>query len=215
MRMRHLLSLSEKEQRLLIILFVLLVAVLALVGLIGWVVRKVMAFQSRKVDEGMSYLVTTKVIKDEKHFRHIARKKNYRLVFAQYFFPLLILGLDVLFIFLYVTITGDEDIIGEMFSYDGRGFRTLFFIFDWPNIPRSTFFGLTLPSDWPPILNTPHFRIDAWPNYVFVSVAIFASVWLLIATQAFIARSWRIYRKSRTIFIKSLDTINTLDNINQ
>jgi hypothetical protein len=210
---RTLISLSEKEQRLLIILFVLLVAVLALVGLIGWVVRKIMAFQSRKVDEGMSYLVTTKVIKDERHFRRIARRKNYRLVFAQYFFPLLILGLDVVFLVVYVSLTGDHSIVTEMFSYDARGFMTLFFVFDWANIPKSTFFGLTLPSDWPPLLNSPHFVLAAWPNYLFVTVAIAAIVWLLVATQAFIARSWRIYRKSRTIFIKSLDTINTLDNI--
>ena len=191
----------------------LLVAILALVGLIGWVVRKVMAFQARKVDEEMSYLVTTKVIKNEKHFRYVARKKNYRLVFKHYFWPLLILGLDVLFMYLYVTLTSDNAIIAEMFSYDGRGIATIFFIFDWANIPQATFFGLTLPSDWPPLLNTPHFVLAAWPNYIFVTVATFGIVWLLVGTQAFIARSWRIYRKSRTIFIKSLDSINGLDSI--
>ncbi len=211
--MHTLISLSEKEQRLLIILFVLLVAVLALVGLLGWLIKKIMAFQARKVDEGMSYLVTTKVIKDEKHFRRIAAKKNNRLVFAQFFFPVLILGLDVLFMYLYITLSGDSAILGEMFSHAGRGFGTLFFVFDWAHIPTATFFGLTLPSDWPAVINTPHFVLAAWPNYVAVSFALVSAVWLLVATQAFIARSWRIYRKSRTIFIKSLDAINTLDNI--
>jgi len=213
--MRWLITLSEKEQRMLIILFILLVAVLALVGLIGVGVRKIMAFQARKVDEGMSYLVTTKVIKDERHFRYVARKKNYRLVFAQYFFPLVILGLDVLFLYLYIAISGDQAIIQEMFSHDARGVGTLFFVFDWANIPTATFFGLVLPSDWPPLLNAPHFVLAAWPNYIFVTLASVSAVWLMVATQAFIARSWRIYKKSRTIFIKSLDAINTLDNINK
>ena len=213
--MKWLISLSEKEQRMLIILFILLVAVLALVGLIGLGIKKIMQFQARKVDEGMSYLVTTKVVKDERHFRRLARKKNYRLVFAQYFFPILIIGLDILFIFLYVELSGDQAIIQEMFSYDARGVGTLFFVFDWANIPRATFFGLSLPSDWPPILNTPHFVLAAWPNYVFVTTAFICAIWLLVATQAFIARSWRIYKKSRTIFIKSLDAINSLDMINK
>ncbi len=211
--MINFINLSEKEQRMLIILFVIFVAILALIGLIGWLVRRIMAFQARKVDEGMSYLVTTKVIRDEKHFRYIARKKNYRLVFQQYLGPLLLLGASVLFIFLLTMFTNDQALLLEMFSYDARGIRTLFFVFDWKNIPTSTFFGLTLPSDWPPLLNTPHFVFAAWPNYLFVTTAASAIIWLLIATQAFIARSWRIYRKSRTIFIKSLDSINTLDNI--
>ncbi|HAV19807.1 MAG TPA: hypothetical protein DCX17_02130 [Firmicutes bacterium] len=211
--MINLISLSEKEQRLLIILFILLVAVLALAGLIGSLVKKIMAFQARKVDEGMSYLVTTKVIKDEKHFRYIARKKNHRLVFAQFLIPLLLIGLDILFMYLYILITDDRAILNELLSYDGRGMGTLFFVFDWANIPTATFFGLTLPSDWPSLLNTPYFVLEAWPSYIFVTLGAIASLWLLIATQAFIARSWRIYSKSRTIFIKSLDTINGLDQI--
>ena len=211
--MISLISLSEKEQRMLIILFVLLVAVLALVGLIGLLVKKIMAFQARKVDEGMSYLVTTKVVKDERHFRYVARKKNYRLVFYQFLPPLLILGGATLFLYLYVTLTGDNAILDELFSHDARGIGTLFFVFDWANIPRATFFGLTLPSDWPPLVNTPHFLLTAWPSYVFVTTSFVGIIWILIATQAFIARSWRIYRKSRTIFIKSLDTINGLDAI--
>lgn len=204
-----LVSLSEKEKRLIVILLFLFIFIFILVGLIGLLVKTIMQFQGKRVDKDMSLIVEMGVIDNSRDFVRIARKKNHRTVFAQMFFPLVFIGAANLFYWLFVKYADNGAVLlAEFAKFDGLGFNSLFLLLDWANIPKSTFFGLTLPSDWPPILNNPHFVAEAWPNYLYFFASLTGAVVLLVAAQAFIARSWRIFKTSRTVFTKNLDIIN-------
>lgn len=204
-----LVALSEKEKRLIIVLLFLFIFLFILIGLFGLLIQKIMEFQAKRVDKDMSLLVETGVIDNPKDFVRIARKKNHRTVFSQMFFPVLILGIINLFYWLYVKYADNGTLLVQEFGkFDGLGFNSLFFMLDLKNVPRSIFFGLSIPSDWPPILNSPHFVLAAWPNYLYFFVSLFAVIALLIFAQAFIARSWRIFKTSRTVFTKNLDHYN-------
>jgi hypothetical protein len=201
-------SLSKREQQFLIALFLIIIAFIALVGLIGHVIKKLMASQGRRVDEMMSQLVEHHIVTDHRHYWSVAMNKSHRLLLIQMTWPLLIIGVNILWYWLLIHFTGDNGLFIDMFNYQTRGFNTILFVFDWANTPKSIFFGMSLVSGWPPLLNTPHFVLEAWPNYIFVTISLIGLIWLVFSNLAFISRTLRIRQTHRSIFIKPLESLN-------
>lgn len=201
-----LIKLTEEDTRILIAIFIIVLLIFVIISFIGSLVRRTMKFQGKDLDTAMHDLVSTGVVDTPRYFRRIAVKKNNRLLFKQMRWPILLLFLSVTFLIIYLSWIENYN-LSFLFDYQSKGISTLFFIFDWPNQPHALFYGINLPSGWPPVLNTPHFEWAAWPSYVFTPLFTVGAIWFLVATQAYIARTWRLLVMSKAVFRKNLETV--------
>lgn len=196
-----------------IILAILLIG-FALIGLIGWLVEKYIAWAQLRVDQGMSPLILGRAISKPEQFQKIAFKKHHRLAFTEFLYPSLILGLALVFLYGYMAVMNDPELIQELWVYvpnqDGfaRGFNTLFFIWDWDQISTANFFGLTLWNDFPTLLNRPTFYWQAWPSYTYISLLILSGFLYTLATLSLFARTFRIYAMKNTAFTVRLEDVS-------
>lgn len=200
-------ALPQTKNQVIYVLIAIVLIVFALVGAIGWLIELYIEDQGLRVDEGMTPLVEGKAVNKPAHFKKIAYKKSHRQAFVEFLSPILITGLALAFLYSYIAITEDATLIDDLWNYSTRGFNTLFYIWDWENIPLGTFFGLTIPNDWPTLLNAPRFVAEAWPSYVYISLLIIAGILFFFATLALFARTVRIEQQHHRAFIKRLDQL--------
>lgn len=200
-------QLSESDKRLIIVLLLVFVLVFLIVGYLGVLIKKIMTFQGKKMDDLVHDVVVTGVIKDSKKLVRYGIKKNHRKLFKNSWIPVLILLISGLVMLIYCIIYNDWT-VNPIGYEDGKGFGTLFFIFDWDNAPRSDFFGLTLISGWPEVIHSPTWSWLAWGSYIFVPGTLIGGIWFLIDVQAYIARSYRLFKLSKTVFNKSLENFD-------
>jgi hypothetical protein len=189
----------------LLIVFVLLS--FALIGGVGWLFENLIRKYGDQVDAETWKLYETRTINNPKEFTRIAYKKSHRQAFKDYFWALLTLGISTGVLFGYITFMNDATLLTDLFDYQTRGFNTIFPIFDWENIPRSEFFGLSIISDFPSLLNVPRFVPEAMISYVWFSLTLLGTILLVRATLALIGRTLRIQAKKNRIFMKNLDEV--------
>lgn len=204
---RLLISLSEKDKRVILIFFLLIIVAIAFIAIIGAIITRVMKWQGRRMDDLTHDVVVTNVIDNKKDFLRYARIKNWYTFFKQAWKPLLILLATSLIIIIHNGATNNWQY--DMLDYEKTGFNTLFFIWDFndPNIYHS-FFGIKMICDWPTIINYPHFSLEAWASYLFFFGMIIGGAWYLVALQCVIARTIRMYKLSYDLYRKSLDGYN-------
>lgn len=206
-----LVSLSENDKRLLIALLLVLILVFVLIGYIGMLITRIMKWQGKMLDNLVADALYTRVVTTRKHFFKYANKKNWRMFYKQSWVGILIIIVSVLVLVIRNAIVKD-------FSYNPfnqeNGFATVLFLWDFGNQDYyTTIFGIKVLSQWPGLINSPHFVLDAWASYVFVPGVIIGGLWYFWATQCFIARTIRMIRLSRTAFDKNLDNFNQNDAI--
>ena len=211
--MNVLLSLSENDKRLILALLLVLILFFVLIGYLGLLITKVMKWQGKRLDAEVADVLVTRVITDRKHFLPYARKKNWRIFFKSAVIPILIL----LTAFLVLLI---RNIIAQDFSYNPfnhhDGFGTLLFLWNFQDPDSYTkVFGLTVLSQWPPLINEPHVVAEAWCGYVFVPLLFIGGLWYLWVLQSLISRTIRMYKLARTAFSKNLDNFNQTDALSQ
>ena len=201
--MNFLIALSENDKRLIFAILIVLILVFVLIGYIGFLVTKVMKWQGKKLDTIVADPVVTRVITDKHHFIRYARKKNWRLFFKQSYIAILILLFAA-------TILIIRDAIYRDFSYNpfnkNNGFGTLLFVWDFSVCFRRE--GISLILNWPALVNTPHFVWEAWGGYLFTIALLIGGIWYIIALQALIARTIRMFQLATSAFEKSLDGFN-------
>ena len=204
---RLLISLSEKDKRVILIFFLLIIVAIAFIAIIGAIITRVMKWQGKRMDDLTHDVVVTNVIDNKKDFLRYARIKNWYTFFKQAWKPLLILLATSLVIIIHNGATNNWQY--DMLDYEKTGFNTLFFIWDFndPNIYH-TFFGIKMICDWPTIINYPHFSLEAWASYLFFFGMIIGGTWYLVALQCVIARTIRMYKLSYDLYRKSLDGYN-------
>ena len=203
--MNILVSLSENDKRLIFALLLVFILVFVLIGYIGFLITRVMKWQGKKLDHVVADPVVTRVITDKKHFRRYARKKNWRLFFKQSWIGVVILLVGSLVLLFRDIFT--HDWAYNVFEYKQTGFGTILFIWDFSKcITRPEGMGLVL--NWPELINTPHLEAQAWASYIFVSCLIIGGLWYLIALQALIARTIRMYKLCSSAFDKTLEGFN-------
>lgn len=200
------LKLTENDKRLIIVLLLLVILLFVISGYVGLLVKKIMTHQANKMEDMVHDVVKTGVINDSKHLRKYGTKKNHRQLFKEARIPVIIMLAASLSLLLYCLI--NQNFAVNVFDIDKYGIGTLFFHFDWDNAPKAKFFGLELISDWPPLYSAPHWSWDAWGAYLFVPGMFVGGIWFLVNVQAYIARSYRLFKLSKTIFNKSLDNFN-------
>ena len=199
-----LIKLSENDKRIIIAIFLILILVFVLIGLIGSLIVRTMKWQGRKCDTLVSDVVTNHIVTTPLQLRLYARKKNARYFIKQAWIPILLILVGVLIIVI-------RDAVKQDWSYNpfniDDGFGTLLFICDFKNAQYTTIFGFTVLSDWPPFI-TPHFVQAALISYFAVPPFIIGCCWYLVAAQAYLARTIKAYKLSKTLFEKSLDNFN-------
>lgn len=202
--MNLLISLSENDKRLIFALVLVFLLVFVLIGYIGYLITRVMKWQGRKMDTLVADPVITRVITNKKHFLKYARKKNWRLFFKQSYISILILltgGLVLLFRDIFT-----QDWAYNVFDYNKTGFGTILFLWDFSVCFKRE--GGSILVSWPALINTPHFEVDAWASYIFVTCLVVGGIWYLIALQSLISRTIRMYQLSTSAFEKTLEGFN-------
>jgi hypothetical protein len=189
------------------LLLALIFLTLALIGGIGWLFETLIKKYGDQVDAETWKIYETRTVNTPKEFARIAFKKSHRQAFKDYFWALLSIGVMIGLLFGYMAIFNDPTLINDLFNYQTRGFNTIFPIFDWANIPTSDFFGLTLISDWPILLNVPRFVPEATISYILFLLALLGGLLTFRATLALIGRTLRIQTKKNQIFMKNLDEV--------
>jgi hypothetical protein len=189
------------------LLLALIFLTLALIGGIGWLFETLIKKYGDQVDAETWKIYETRTVNTPKEFARVAFKKSHRQAFKDYFWSLLTIGVMIGLLFGYMAIFNDPTLINDLFNYQTRGFNTIFPIFDWANIPTSEFFGLSLISDWPILLNVPRFVPEATISYILFLLALLGGLLTFRATLALIGRTLRIQTKKNQIFMKNLDEV--------
>lgn len=196
-----LISLSENDKRLIFALLIVLILVFVLIGYFGFLITKVMKWQGKKLDSLVADPVVTHVITNKHHFIRYARKKNWRLFFKQAYIPILIMITGALVLLIRDAIM--KDFAYNVIDHEKTGFGTLLFLWDFSSCFKRE--GAALIVNWPVLINTPHFSVDAIVSYIFMISMIVGGAWYLVVLQSLISRTIRMYYLSTKAFEKSLD----------
>ena len=200
-----LIQLSENDKRLIFVLLIALIIVLLFVGAIGYLITKIMKYQASKLETAVYDVVVTKVITDEKAFKKYAWRKNCQMLLKQCWIPLMIIAFGCL-ILLIRAIAYNNWSYNPFNHHDG--FATVLWLWNYPAAPTTTVFGITVWSEWPPLLNEPHLVGDAWAAYIFVPCLVVGGIWYILSVQAFFARLFKTKSLAHKVFAKSLENYN-------
>lgn len=197
---------NQRNQILFWIISVILL-LFTLIGGIGWLLERYIARLERQVDADTWKLIDTRIVTSPQQFKRIALKKSHRHALKDFFWPYLLFALVTVIFLGYQQWIDPTLTFADLFDYTGRGFNTLFPIVDWENIPMNEFFGFTIWSDFPPLLNSPRFVPEAMISYVLFFITVIGILLLIRAVLALYARTTRIYRDANTAFTKSLKDV--------
>ena len=212
MGLNLLIQLSENDKRIIIALLLILILIFVLIGLIGSLIVKTMKWQGKKCDTLVSDVVTNHIVNTPHQLRVYARKKNIRYFIKQAWLP-------IIFIIVGVSLLVIRNLINQDWSYNpfnkDDGFGTLLFIWDFENPDYyTTIFGLKVLAEWPGLINSPHFVLEALFAYISVPLMFVGAIWYLVVAQAYLARTIRAYKLSKQVFEKSLEGFNQNTPIN-
>ena len=194
-----LITLSDNDKRLIFSLLLILVVVIVLIGLLGYILFRVMKWQSKKMDSLVHDVVITKVITDKKSFIRYGRYKNWALYFKQTYIPLLIIIFAFVILIVHNSITGNWN-YNPFSTYNGFG--TIFFT--WKNSGQYTD-GSLIKFAKLVVDNKPHLINIAWAGYIFGPSILVGGTWYFIVASCLLSRTILLYKRSHDIFEKSLE----------
>ena len=194
-----LLTLSDNDKRIIFSLLLILVIAIVLIGLLGYILYRIMRWQSKKMDSLVHDVVVTKVITDRKAFIKYGRYKNWALYFKQAYIPVIIIIFAFIILIIHNSIAGNWA-YNPFSTYDGFG--TIFFT--WKNSGQYTD-GSLIKFAKLIVDNRPHLINIAWAGYIFGPCILVGGTWYVIVVTCFLSRTILLYKRSREIFEKSLD----------
>ena len=209
-----LIKLTENDKRVIIALLFAIILLFVIIGLLGSLIVRTMKWQGKKCDTLVSDVVTNHIVKTPHQLRKYAAKKNIRHFLKQAWIPIIIILVGVGTLLIRNAITKDWSY--DLLNYNngtknegGTGFGTLLWIWDFKDPDSYTkIWGLTLLAKWPPLVNEPHFSVDAIWCYVYIVCMVVGGTWYFIAAQAYLARTIRAIKLSKKVFEKSLDNFD-------
>ena len=206
MNLSFLLKLSENDKHILIAFFLAIIIIFVLFGLFGSLIIRTMKWQGKKCDALIHEVVVNRIITTPHHLRVYARKKNRRCFLKQAWIPVILIILGVLLIIIHNAAFNNWSY--NPFNHND-GFATLLFVWYFGNPDCYTkVFGLTLLKEWPPLINTPHFEAKALFSYFAIPFLFIGGIWYLVAAQAYLARTIRAIKLSKSVFSSNLDNFN-------
>ncbi len=199
-----LITLSDNDKRMIFSILLVVILVLVLIGFLGYLLFRIMRWQSRKMDTLIHDVVVNKIITERKHLVRYGRIKNWALFFKQAYIPLIIIVVGAIVLIIHNSIAND-------WSYNPfstvDGFGTIF----WTWKLSGEFSGNATDLIRFQIIvldNTPHLVAEAWAGYVACPLLLVGGTWYLIAVSCLLSRTFLLYKRSREIFEKSLDGFN-------
>ena len=166
-----------------------------------------MKWQGKRCDTLVSDVVTNRIVTTPHQLRKYANAKNARCFLKQAWIPLILMIVGVLIIVI-------RDAVLNNWAYNpfniDNGFGSLLFVWklSYNNPDEYTIiFGVKILAKWV-LINEPRFVIDGLCSYIAVPLAVVGSVWYLVAAQAYLARTIRSWKLSKTVFEKSLEGFN-------
>lgn len=203
-----LLKLSENEKRFLIVLFFVVIIIFFLLGLIYEGLNKAMAAQGNDIGRLMATQVDSGYISSLQQFRRNAYRKS-RLEFYRQFSKTFIA------IIIWFAVYGIVSIFYRhwlnLFDQTEEGFTTLFYTFDFANTPRTKLFGISVISDWPPVLHRAFFSVKAIPSYILAITALVIIILFIIQVLGFLSRTIFIIQHSKKMFTRDLKSYKLSD----
>lgn len=203
-----LISLSDNDKRIIFSLLLILIVAIVLIGLLGYILYRIMKYQSKKMDSLVHDVVVTKVITNKKSFIKYGRYKNWALYFKQAYIPILIIIFAFIVLIVHNSITGNWA-YNPFSTYDGFG--TIFFT--WKNSGEYTS-GALIKFAKLTVDNTPHLINIAWAGYIFGPCVIVGGTWYFIVASSLLSRTILLYKRGQEIFEKSLEGYRQSEAIN-
>ena len=203
-----LVQLSENDKRIIIALCIAIILVFVLIGLLGSLIIRTMKWQAKKCDTLVADVVINHIVETPHQLRVYARKKNRRYFIKQAWIPLILVLIGAIILIIRNSVFNNWAY--NPFNADD-GFATLLFVFDFTDEASYTYiFGMKVLAKWPPLYNNmgPHFVNDAIYSYFAVPCLVVGGIWYLVAAQAYLARTLRAIKLSKTVFEKNLDNFN-------
>ena len=206
-----LITLSDNDKRMIFSLLLVIILVLVLVAFLGYLLFRIMKWQSKKMDTLVHDVVVNKIITDKKHLVRYGRIKNWALFFKQSYIPLLIMIVGGLVLIIHNSIANNWA-YNPFSTVDGFG--TIF----WTWKLSGEFSGSSTDLIRFQIIvldNTPHLVAEAWAGYVACPLLLVGGAWYLISASCLLSRTFLLYKRSREVFEKSLEGFNQNETIKQ
>lgn len=201
-----LVQLSENDKRIIIAICLVVILVFVIIGLLGSLIIRTMKWQAKKCDTLVSDVVVNRIISEPKHLRRYARKKNGRYFLKQAWIPILLMTIGAIVLVIHNSVFNNW--LYNPFNQTD-GFSSLLFLWDFSDADSYTVvFGMKVLAKWPPLMNEPHFVVDAIYSYIAVPLLIVGAIWYIVAAQAYLARTIRAWKLSKQVFEKSLEGFN-------
>lgn len=192
-------SLSQRDKKILVIVFFIFLLLILLIGLIRKLLIKKFRKEGAKIDSHVAGYIHYGFVTDSRGFRKLAYEKNRILLFRQSLLPVLLLVICFMSLIVFCAVSGEDwryifDVYGDMIVK--------------LEAPTTEVFGLTVWSEFPHIVEgSIAFHSDAagFVAYLFLVLFLIA-VWLyLSAVFKKMARGKRIREKSEAIYKPNLD----------
>lgn len=197
-----LIQLTENDKRLIFAILLIFILVVVLVGYLGFLLTRLMKWQSKKMDSLIHDVVYYRVITDRKHLLKYGRTKNYALFFKQSYIPVIIIAVGVLVLLIRNAIYRDWTY--NLFSTE-NGFGTIFWTWKLSN---DFVGGELIRFNKLVVDNTPHLVASAWSGYISAPCLLVGGTWYFIVVLSFLSRTIMLYKRSKEVFEKSLEGFN-------
>lgn len=202
-------KLNEETTRILIGLIIFFILFFIIVGYIALLIEKTMKKQSKRAGEMMHNVTKAKVITNEKDFIRFGNKKNNQLFIKRSVIPFFVILLGTI---IYVI----NGLVMKNFSFVeiSKGFATIFFQWDFEGTPTVVIFGVRVISEWPELINVPHFEAQYWASYIIYPAYLTGIIWLMVNTQAYIAIHFKLKKIGHQVFNPTIDPEFQNNNVN-
>ena len=202
-----LIQLTENDKRIIFALCIAIILLFVLIGLLGSLIIRTMKWQGKKCDTLVSDVVTNHIVTTPHQLRMYAGKKNSRLFIKQAWIPVVLIIVGVLIIVIHNAVLNSWS-YNPFNIEDGLG--SLLFVWTIKyNDPEAytVIFGVKILVKFV-LVNEPHFVAAALCSYFAVPLVVIGGLWYLVAAQAYLARTIRSIKLSKTVFEKNLDNYN-------
>jgi len=198
MNLINLITITENDKRFWFALALFIILAFAIIGYIGYIISRIMDHQGKKLDALMNAIHKTRVVDDAKSFKRVSRKKSYIYFVKTSFIPfgIILVGAAIL-----LVAEISHNFTYNIFEKEKTGFGTILFLWDFSSIFKSTDSGLLI--QWPPLVNTPHFEMEAMFSYFIIPLFLVGGIWFIINICALIARTIRMYKLVETLYINT------------
>ena len=202
-----LVSLSESEKRVLLILFIVLTAAFLLFGLLVKGIRTWADGKGKAVDGYMYDFVKFGIIKTPSEFRKYVLKRETRFLYLNSRWMLRVLILSSVLFVLFV-----ENFLDGNYQEPLNILERLLPVFDWP---KTEIFGMQIVSDWPTLIRKPsaELTLKGYVTYVYALIVLYSLFKFMRVILIFDARIARSNKTSNTAFGKNLE--DGVDRINE